>query len=215
MPRIMSAAMSAALTADVLYPVYFFEIEGTGGTLRVWTGSPGQSYAWNGHDWLGIGWLLGFSEVEESAEIKVVSMTIGMPTAPEVLSLALNNLRRNNKCTLYEGFLTPGWSFGDDTAPSGPYVLGDDPPAFEIGEPAGLLVEDPIEVFRGLLDIVETDLATDRPKLSIRYSSPLADFERARERRATHEDQQIDHPGDLFYQYTGKLSDTVIDWGGD
>lgn len=214
MPRLMTDAMAAALEADILYPVYFFEIESTGNTLRLWTGKPGQTYAWNGHDWLGIGWLLGFSEVEESAELKSVSMTVGMPAEPEVISVALNHLRRNKRCTLYEGYLTPGWALGNDAAPDGPYVLGDDAPAFEIGEPAGLLVEDPIEVFRGLLDIVETDIDTAQPKLSIRYSSPLADFERARERRATHEDQQIDHPGDRFYEYTGALSDSVIDWGG-
>ena len=134
-------------------------------------------------------------------------MTIGMPAVPELVSLALTNLKRNKKAAIYEGFLTPGWAFGADASPAGPYVLGDDAPALEIGEPAGMLIEDPIEVFRGLLDIVDTTVDPAKPTLSIRYSSQLADFERARERRATHEDQQIDHPGDRFYEYTGALSD--------
>jgi hypothetical protein len=213
-PRLMSAAMKAAIEADILYPVYFVEIENTGTTLRLWTGRPGQTTTWNGHDWLGVGWLLGFSEVEETAEVKATSLTIGMPAVPEMVSLALTNLRRNNQAAIYEGFLTPGWSIGSDADPGGPYVLGDDAPAFEIGEPAGLLIEDPIEVFRGLLDIVDTTVDPEKPTLSLRYSSQMADFERARERRATHEDQQIDHPGDLFYEYTGALADAVIDWGG-
>lgn len=211
MPRIMTAAMKAALEADILYPVYFVEIENTGTTLRLWTGRPGQTVAWNGHDWLGVGWLLGFSEIEETAEVKATSMTIGMPAVPEVISIALTNLKRNKQAAIYEGFLTPGWSFGDAAAT---YVLGDDAPAFEIGQPAGMLIEDPIEVFRGLLDIVDTTVDPAKPTLSIRYSSQMADFERARERRATHEDQQIDHPGDRFYEYTGALSDATITWGG-
>ena len=214
MPRLMSAAFAAALKPDILYPVYFVEIENTGTTLRLWTGKPGQTTTWNGHDWLGVGWLLGFSEVEETAEVKATSMTIGMPAVPELISLALTYLKRNKQAAIYEGFLTPGWSIGSDADPGGPYVLGDDAPAFEIGEPAGLLIEDPIEVFRGLLDIVDTTVDPANPTLSIRYSSQMADFERARERRATHEDQQIDHPGDLFYEYTGALADAVIDWGG-
>ena len=207
MPRIMSAAMMAALEPDILYPVYFVEIENTGTTLRLWTGKPGQTTTWNGHDWLGVGWLLGFSEVEETAEVKATSMTIGMPAVPELVSLALTNLKRNKKAAIYEGFLTPGWAFGADASPAGPYVLGDDAPALEIGEPAGMLIEDPIEVFRGLLDIVDTTVDPAKPTL-------MADFERARERRATHEDQQIDHPGDRFYEYTGALSDATITWGG-
>ena len=214
MPRLMSAAMSAALKADILYPVYFVEIENTGTTLRLWTGAPGQTASWNGHDWLGVGWLLGFSEVEETAEVKATSMTIGMPAVPELISLALTYLKRNKQAAIYEGFLTPGWSIGNDADPGGPYVLGDDAPAFEIGEPAGLLIEDPIEVFRGLLDIVDTTVDPEKPTLSLRYSSQMADFERARERRATQEDQQIDHPGDNFDDHTGALADAVLNWGG-
>lgn len=214
MPRLMSAAFAAALEADILYPVYFVEIENTGTTLRLWTGRPGQTLSWNGNDWLGVGWLLGFSEVEETAEVKATSLTIGMPAVPELISLALNNLRRNKRATIYEGFLTPGWALGDAASSGGPFALGDDAPGFELGAAAGALIEDPIEVFRGLLDIVDTTIDPAKPTLSLRYSSQMADFERARERRATHEDQQIDHPGDRFYEYTGALSDATITWGG-
>lgn len=190
MPRLMSSAMKAAIEADILYPVYFVEIENTGTTLRLWTGRPGQTTTWNGHDWLGVGWLLGFSEMEETAEVKATSITIGMPAVPELVSLALTNLKRNKAAAIYEGFQTPA------------------------GVSSGALVEDPIEVFRGLLDIVDTTVDPEKPTLALRYASQMADFERARERRATHEDQQIDHPGDLFYEYTGALADAVIDWGG-
>lgn len=211
MPRIMSAAMKAALEADILYPVYFFEAETRTSTLRLWTGHPGRTAAWNGQDWLGIGWLIGFSEVEETAEVKATSMTVGLAASAELIEAALAELRRNNKVRVFEGFLTPGWSFGDAAAT---YVLGDDAPAFEIGQPAGMLIEDPIEIFRGQLDIPEIDLQDPaKPSIRIRYASPLADFEKARDWRSSHESQQIDHPGDLFYEFAGK-TDTVISWGG-
>ena len=44
---------------------------------------------------------------------------------------------------------------------------------------------------------------------------PSAPIERARVRRYTHEDHQIDYPGDLFFQFVGSLSDKVLTWGKD
>ena len=64
-------------------------------------------------------------------------------------------------------------------------------------------------------DIGEIDIDPKKPAVRIRYKSRIADLERARERRMTHEDQQIEFPGDMFYQYTGTLSDVVINWGNN
>lgn len=89
MPRLLSAAMKAAIEGDILYPVYFFAIETASDTLYLWTGWPGQALTWDGHVWIGIGWPLGFSDVEETAEVAVTSMTVGLPANPELISMAL------------------------------------------------------------------------------------------------------------------------------
>lgn len=261
--RDLSASFAAALEQPIVYPIYFVEAEFATGTLNLWTGFGERQ--WNGKTWSGIGWILGISEVEETAEVKATSLTVGMPSNPELNSVALAQLRRNKPMTIWQGLLTPAATIGDpETGETigeadivyrigdsgtgerigdpatletvgdpgtgeeigeypGDYWLGDPAtdeeigeriPAFELGEPGGL-IETPYCVFKGLCDVGEIDIDPKKPALRIRYKSRIADLERARERRMTHEDQQIEFPGDMFYQYTGALSDAVINWGGN
>lgn len=259
--RRLSASFLAALDQPILYPIAFFEGEFATGTLRLWTGFGDR--AWNGKTWNGIGWLIGISEVEETAEVKATSLTIGLTANQELVSVTLGQIRRNKPLSIWLGLNAPPVTIGDpftgetigegavelllgdsgtgelvgdpatletlgDPATgesvgefAGDYWIGD--PAtgetigesilpLELGEPGGL-IDPPYLAFRGLCDIGEIDVKTDKPAIRIRYKSRIADLERARERRMTHEDQQIEFPGDMFYQYTGALSDMTINWG--
>lgn len=86
------------------------------------------------------------------------------------------------------------------------------------GTPAELVVEDavviadPFLAFEGRLDV--PDISDDGESCTVRvsYESRLIDLERPRERRITHEDQQIDYPGDLGREYVASLQDKVVVW---
>ena len=209
--RTMSAAFLAAIEEAVIYPVYFMEAEFGSGTLNLWTGRPGATYQWDSKTWTAVGQLVGFSSVEETGEIKATSLTIGLPATPTLVSLALSEIRRNKPITIWLGLMTrpPPYVPGESDA-----GVGEDP--YAVGELSLYysLIEDPLIVFSGLCDIAEVDVIPNKPAIRIRYESQIADLERSRSRRATHEDQQIDFPGDMFYQYVGLLTDKRANWGG-
>lgn len=186
MTRPMSAEMEAALEASIIYPIYFFEVGVANDEyLRLWTGMGDRS--WDSKTWSGVGWILGMSEVEETSETKATSFTLGTPANAAMISLALGNFRKNRPCTVWQGLLST----------------------------AGALIDTPLVIASGLTDISEIDMDPEKPAIRISCESRFADLERARVRRYTHEDHQIDYPGDLFFQFVGSLSDKVLTWGKD
>lgn len=193
--RPMSATMLAALDAPILFPVYFFQAEFASGTVYLWTGIGDKS--WNGHTWKGVGWVLGFSEVQETTEIRATNMTISLSgVAPEVLALVLNELRQNKPCTLWQGLLSPPAEFGT------------------FATPPNQLIVDPFQAFAGRLDMGEYDKNPEKPAIRFSYESRLRDLLRPRVFRYTDEDQQRDFPGDRFFEFVGALTDKTLVWGG-
>lgn len=182
----MSAAMEAALDGDILYLVYFFEIGFASGPMRLFTGLPGTTYEWNGETWTGIGWLLGMSEIEETTETKATSFSLGTPANEALIAQFQLNFRKNRPVTVWQGLKDPS---------------------------VGSLLEDPIVIAAGLTDLSQIAIDPAKPTITVSNESRIADLERARVRRYTDEDHQIDYPGDLFFQYVGKLSDKVQTWG--
>jgi hypothetical protein len=79
---------------------------------------------------------------------------------------------------------------------------------------AGAIISDPDPLFTGRADVM--DITDDGPTATINLSveSRLIDMQRARARRYEHEDQQIDHPGDKFFEYVTQIQDKQIKWGG-
>lgn len=185
MTRPMSTEMEAALEGDIVYPIYFFEIGFASDTLRLWTGRGERT--WDGKTWAGVGWILGMSEVEETSETKAVNFIIGMPANAQVIAIALAEFRRNKPATIWQGLLNAD----------------------------GTLIDAPQIIAAGFTDISEIDVNTEKPGIRINCESKFADMERARVRRYTIEDHQIEYPGDLFFSQVGKLTDMTLTWGKD
>lgn len=74
------------------------------------------------------------------------------------------------------------------------------------------VIADPYLAFDGRLDVPVIDDAGDTCTIAISYESRLIDLEKARERRWTHDDQQIDFAGDLGFEYVPGLPDQVLTW---
>jgi hypothetical protein len=57
------------------------------------------------------------------------------------------------------------------------------------------------------------DEGPEESVIAVSAESRLVDLERARERRYDHRDQQIVHPGDMFFEYVPSIVEAEIVWG--
>lgn len=187
--RGLTAPMLAAIAARTVRPALFYEGEFVDGSenpefLRLWTGVGDLS--WNGYTWTGGGNLLGISALEETTDLKAVGFSVtlsGMPSS--LVSLALGNVRQGKPGKLWLGLF----------------------------DSAGALLADPYQLKRGRFDIAPIEDDGETCTISAQYEDRLIDLERPRDRRYTHEDQQLDYPGDLGFEYVPSLQDMDIPWG--
>jgi len=183
MARELTAGMQAEVQAASLRPVVFYEGEFASGTLRLWSGLGTKS--WNGQSWLAAGNLLGISEIAETAEIRSVAFTCSLSgNISALIAIALAEARLGKPGKVWFGTL----------------------------DASGAVTADPYLAFSGRLDVPTIDDAGAACTIAIRYESRLADLQRSRERRWTHDDQQIDHPGDRFFEYQEGLVGQVLLW---
>lgn len=184
--RNLTAGMVTEVTAPKLYPVIFYEGEFASSTVRLFSGI--GSISWNGQTWLGGGELLSISPISEKSEISAEGFSVtlsGMPA--DKISLALQSLRQGKPGKLWLGMLNGA---------------------------TGAVIADPYLLQRGKLDIAPIEDNGETCTISVQYESRLIDLERARERRYTHEDQQLDFPGDLGFEFVPALQDMQLNWGG-
>jgi hypothetical protein len=78
---------------------------------------------------------------------------------------------------------------------------------------ADALIEDPVLIFSGRADRPEITPDPAGASVGVNYESRFIDAARRRERRYTPEDQKIDYPADLGFDYVASLQDTVFTWG--
>lgn len=183
MSRDLTSAILDEITAAALRPVRLIEAEFTGGWLRLWTGV--GTVTWDSKTWTGAGNLLGISDITEASDICAVGVTVSLSGLnPSIISLALAQARQGLPCRIYEGYL----------------------------DGSGAIIADPLLSFEGRLDVPEIDDSAETCSVSISYESRLIDLERARERRITHEDQQIDYSGDRGRENVAALQDKVVVW---
>lgn len=83
----------------------------------------------------------------------------------------------------------------------------------QIVQASDALLEDPFLCFSGRADKPQIVPDPNNAIVGVAYESRLIDAGRRRERRYTTEDQQIDYPADLGYDYVPSLQDTVLAWG--
>jgi len=186
--RDLTVGMAAAIAAGTVRPAILYEgVFVSGGVdqyLRLWTGVGDLS--WNGYTWTGGGQLLAISPIEEASEVRAVGFTVtlsGMPSA--LIANALTNARQGKPGTLW----------------------------LALFDSAGAVIADPYQLQGGRLDFTIIEDNGDTCTIGAQYESRLVDLERPRERRYTHEDQQLDYPGDLGFEYVASLQDKQIVWG--
>jgi hypothetical protein len=179
-PRLSQHA-AAATTAKVAAPVVLAELDFASGPFRAWTGL--GPLHWAGKVFEGVGAIGAVSEVEETAELRAVRLTLALSPVPqEVVDIAL--AERSFR-------LRPARLWG------------------ALLDAQGAFVADPFPLWAGLMDTMEvTDGA--EPRVTLACESRLVDLERAEVRRYTDADQQGEYPGDRFFEFVPALQEAEI-----
>ena len=184
MSRDLTSAVQAELPKMNLRPVIFVEAVFTSGTLRVWSGI--GTISWNGQTWTGVGNLGEISPISEGTEPHADGIELSLSGIPsDLIMKALGECRLNAPVKLWLGVLNE----------------------------ADAVIVDPYESFGGRMDVPSVEEGGETSTIKLRVENRLVDFNRARERRFTHEDQQIDYPGDLGFEYVAGLQEWNGVWG--
>lgn len=184
MTRTMNASIKAAFTAATLRPFILTEFEFPAVTMRLWSGI--GILTWNGDDYTGAGRLLQIRPAEETDGLDANGAVFELSGVPsDLISAGLTAEYQGRPCRIYVGVLDGGNN----------------------------IIADPVNIFTGLMDVMSLDDDPEFPVISLTAESELVVLNKARDRRYTHEDQQIDFPGDLGLEFVPSLQDKEINWG--
>lgn len=209
MTRALETATADELSAAVIRPILLFEGEFASGTARAWSGY--GNFIWNGYTFQGVGSFGGVSGIEEVDGIKAGGITVQLSGIPaENLSLALSETRQNQDGTVYLALLSDEVFLATE---AGEIIGGEDGASFLSVTHIGEFIGAPYAAFVGRLDVPEIEEGAETGVIRITYENRLIDLERARERRYTKEDQAIDYPEDLGFDFVPELQDKVLLWG--
>jgi len=185
MARNLTSAMLSAITAGTVRPVLIAKIGTSGADVLVWNGV--GSLLFDGDTYLGVGKFGGVSSVEENSSLQASGLTFTLSGIPSAyISMALQSMRYGRRAILWFGLL--------DTS-------------------TGALIDTPEIVFSGLTDVPAIDEGPDRSSIALTAENRLIDLDRPRVRRYTQEDQKIDYPDDLGFEYVQSLQDAKLFWG--
>lgn len=184
MSRNLSPAMVNAVTGQVHHPLFLVKCEFASGTTRVWTGTGTISYA--SEDYLGLGHLLGVDLPEEASDGAANGATLTLSGVDSSWnSLVYNENYQGRACSIFYGELTD----------------------------AGVLIADPILIFKGVMDVMTVVDGRQTSNISLTVERRTLD-PRPVGGRYDHQDQLRRYPGDLGLQYMAGIQEKEVFWGG-
>jgi len=184
MSRDIGATLAAEIVKPELNPIFLVKIETSGDTVFAWTGI--GDLVWNGDTYLGTGIFGSFDKVEEATDGVAAGLQYALSGIPEdVVSAAVGLIRQGKEATLY----------------------------FATLDNNGKFVGNKIVVHRGATDVPGLEDGADTATIRLSTESKAIDQQRARIRRYTTEDQKIDDPTDVGFEYVEGLQDRRLPWG--
>jgi hypothetical protein len=179
----MSSAMAAAIQLPGSQPSLFVAITFASATVYMWTGT--GSVTWGGHTWLGMGSLMEITAAEDAATVEARGISITLSGLnPTIFADCQNEFLLGQPVVVYLGL----WS-------------------------GGSLVASPIPVWAGRTDQPTFEIDPEQVIVTIACENRLADMNVAVDRRLTNQDQQMDFPGDLGFQFVDALQEQTLFWG--
>lgn len=183
MARSMTGAVVAELDAASVRPIILADADFVSGHLRLWSGIGPLS--WNTFTWTGAGDMLQMSEAKESAGLLANGITLSLSGIPGAnLAIALTEDYQGRPLVVYFGFLNS----------------------------SGAVIVDPFILWSGRMDIMVIEEGADTATIGVTGESRAISMRRSMERRLTHEDQQLDYPGDLGFEFVEGLQNAEQLW---
>lgn len=183
MTRSLLPVTAAAAAQPVVRPVLLARLDFASGPVCV-TSAPFDLIL-NDETYLGVGTLGGVSTVAEGAELQSYAISLSLSgIPPELVQLALSDPAQGRDARLWLLLLD------EDHRAVGQAVL----------------------LFRGRIDTMTVALGS-MATITLGVQSRLADWERPRVRRYTHEDQKAEYPADRGFEFIAQMAEKTIYWG--
>src|SRR5208282_4136447 len=195
MPRTLSTAVLAAIAAKTLSLAIFAEIAFADNTLYLFNGvgsftpagppaNPASTFPY-GETFIGLGWLGKISGIPQTTKVQAQNVTLSLSGIPaNLVSEAIGQVRVTGTATVWLAFF-------DDN---------------------GNLLEDPVQIFTGALDVPSLTDAGESCSLAITCENSLISLNLAPNRRFDDMDQQIYFAGDLGMSFVDALGNLQLFW---
>ena len=188
MSRSITTAFNNAITSQVVRPLLAVELEFSTGTLRFWNGYGDLTMTAGGssNTFTGLGDLMGVSAVSESDQVEAIGASLSLTgIKSSLISSALSANYTNRNASIFLGLF--------DTNKS--------------------VIADVYTLFKGKMDIMKIDEGAESATIVLNLENRLIALDRPKERRYTHEDQQLSFSGDKGFEFVPDLQDKEIIWG--
>ena len=183
MSRDLTAAAETASLAAHVRPVALVYLDLTSGAVRA--NSTDRTITFGGADYLGVGDLGKISPFGEPTDLSVEGVSIELSGIPtDYIDIALGEHVQGRTARIYLGFLNDSYA----------------------------LIADPVLMFRGPIDTMDVKLG-ETATVTVRIENRLADWDRPRIRRYTHQDQIARYPSDKGLEFVNQTTEREINWG--
>jgi len=188
MARDITSAFNNAITDQVVRPLMAIELEFSDGTLRMWNGYGDITMTAGGSSqtFTGAGDLLAITEIEESDILSMSGVTLTLSgIKSSLIATALSAQYTNRNGAIYLGLF--------DTSAN--------------------VIADVYTIFKGKMDVLNISEGRETTLIQLKLESRLISFEKPSNRMYTFEDQKVDYPNDLGFEFIPDLQDKEIIWG--
>lgn len=183
MVRILTDDFKEASAQDVVRVAFLSEFEFDEGDLRFWTGYGNLEY--DGKIFTGSGNLLKISPAQETQNLEATNTVWELSGIPEsIVSVAMSSDYSGRPCRLWIAFFNSAWE----------------------------LIANPMRRFSGKMDTMPILDDPQNPIIRLTAENDLNRLTRSQERRWTHEEQQIDYAGDMFFEFVPQMQDREVLW---
>ncbi len=185
MDRGSSSAFQTEVAKSNNRPVHLVEVYFDDETVYMTDAYKTITYGGNNYD--GVGHFMGFSDIEEAAEVIVSNVTLILGGIDQVwISRVLNKAYIDRTVKIYTAFL-------DDSQ---------------------ALIVDPVLIFEGRMDTPTIQETPDsgQSSVSVSATNSWVDFSRKTGRHTNHEEQQIHFSGDKGFEFASEIVKDIT-WG--
>ncbi|MEZ0263022.1 MAG: hypothetical protein ACAH80_18600 [Alphaproteobacteria bacterium] len=181
MARDLHPDVKTASLGAVKHIALLMEADFDSAPVRLFTGT--GTITIDGVDYLGSGKLISMSPAQETAEIQATNATIQLSGVQQAdIAVALTEKYRGRACRLKLAFFTD----------------------------AGVLIGEPVPIFSGRMDVMTDNGDTANPIITMTAENDLVRLSVAKHRNRTHEDQQIDYPGDRGLEFVPAMQNKTL-----